>query len=67
MLDWTIISINQSRKSLVLEENHGNNYVSSGLEGLIVVTTWSLWEFLVLEQDREIMRKGYNKVKKINK
>ena len=52
--------------SQILEGTH-SKYVSSGLEGLLVVTTWSLWEFLVLEQDREIMRKGYNKVKKINK
>ena len=43
----TTISI----KSLTLEGTH-SYYVSSGLKGLLAVTTWSFWDFSLMEYSR---------------
>ena len=53
VLGWVIIFLYDAErhvttaisiKGLPLEGTHGN-YVSSGLEGLLPVTTWSFWDF----------------------
>ena len=68
MIEWRLFEVKQQKYKLVLgwvdllmrcRKAH-SYYVNSGLEGLLVVTTWSFWDFSSISQSflSHVLMKG---------